>query len=94
MLRRCRILSVASYILAAGRAQKAGKFTFCMHIQSCLHRISPASAQLKYIPLITAQEEYKKIDARIHLLKRTKKCSSSFQLELIADLVRISVLCA
>lgn len=60
MLRRCRILSVGSYILAAGGEQRAGKFMLCMHTETCLHRISPAPAQLKYIPLLTAQAQCKK----------------------------------
>lgn len=60
MLRRCRILSVSSYILAAGGEQKAGKFTFCMHTKTCLHRISKAPAQPKNIPLITVQAQCKK----------------------------------
>lgn len=50
-------------------------------------------AYLKYIPLITVQAQCpKNMDA--HLLRRTKKCLSSFQLKLKADLVRTSVLCS
>lgn len=60
MLRRFRILSVSCYILAAGGEQRAGKFTVCIHTETFLHRISPAPAQLKYIPLKTAQAQCKK----------------------------------
>lgn len=60
MLRKCRILSVGCYILVAGGEQRTGKFTFCMHTETCLHRISTAPAQLKYIPLITAQAQCRK----------------------------------
>lgn len=86
MLRRCCILSVGSYILAAGGEQRAGKFMLCMYTETCLHRISLALAQLKYIPLITAQAQCKKTkqkpDAHTHLLRRTKKCFSSFSSKL------------